>query len=49
MMAGIAGESYNLNKELKPLLSDFEQVVSRRPDVSLSQNTLNIYMEPGRI
>jgi tetratricopeptide (TPR) repeat protein len=34
MMAGIAGESYNLNKELTPLLSDFQQVVSRRPDVS---------------
>lgn len=34
MMAGIAGEKYNLNKELAPLLNDFEQIIYRRPDVS---------------
>nr|MBP6398852.1 hypothetical protein [Saprospiraceae bacterium] len=34
MMAGIAGETYNLNKELTPFLTDFEQIIYRRPDVS---------------
>lgn len=34
MMAGIAGETYNLDKELTPFLTDFEQIIYRRPDVS---------------
>lgn len=40
MMAGIAGETYNMNKELGPLLRDFEQVIDRRPDVSFTTEYL---------